>query len=82
MSTKETEAELARKKHSQFLRQKGAHAISVEEVPISGRKQYAVIAHFVKLPKVKLPSSLTVKTRHGEAKVALLARKEEQFQLQ
>jgi hypothetical protein len=82
MSIKETEAELARKTHSQFLRRNGAHAISVEEVPISGRKQFAVIAHFEDHPKTKLPSSLTVKTSQGEAKVPLLTRKEERFQLQ
>jgi hypothetical protein len=82
MTSKETKAELARKKHSEYLRKQGAHAISVEQVPISGRKQYAVIAMFENRPKTKLPSSLTVKTADGEAKVPLLARTEERFQLQ
>jgi hypothetical protein len=82
MSDNVKEAELARVEHSNFLRKKGAHAISVEKVPIHGRKRFAVIAHFADLPKTKLPSALTVKTSRGEAKVPLLSRKEEAFQLQ
>ncbi len=80
--SKEKQAELARKKHSEFLRRQGAHAISVEEVPINGHKQFAVVAMFEDGPKTKLPSSLKVKTRGGQVRVPLLARKEERFQLQ
>jgi hypothetical protein len=80
--SKEKAAELARKQHSEFLRRQGAHAISVEEVPVSGQKQFAVVAMFEKKPKKKLPSSLKVRTSAGPEEVPLVARQEEQFHLQ
>jgi hypothetical protein len=78
----EKQAELARKQHSESLRRKGAHAISVEQVPVGGRKQFAIVASFGRKPKKKLPSSLKVRTRSGEVKIPLVARQEEQFHLQ
>jgi len=80
--SKEKQAELARKQHSEFLRRKGAHAVSVEEVPIAGHKQFAIVASFQSKPKKKLPSSLKVKTRTGQVKIPLVARQEEQYHLQ
>jgi hypothetical protein len=78
----EKQAELARKQHSESLRRKGAHAISVEQVPVGGRKQFAIVASFQRKPKKKLPSSLKVRTNTGEVKIPLVARQEEQFHLQ
>ena len=53
----EKQAELGRKQHSESLRRKGAHAISVEQVPVGGRKQFAIVASFQRKPKRSCPFS-------------------------
>ena len=75
-------AEQARKEHAEFLRDAGAHAISVEEVSIKGRKEFAVVAAFDKKPKAKLPSSLKVRAGTKSVDVPLVARRQARFQLE
>jgi hypothetical protein len=79
----EKQAELARDQHAEFLRKKGAHAISVEKVTIAGHKQFAVVAMFDDKSKAAgLPSNLGVKTDKGESEVPLVIQEQEPFQLE
>jgi hypothetical protein len=58
----EKEANLARAKHSDFLRRLGAHSIGVNEFKRKGEKGFAVIAYFARKPAKAVPQTLEVKT--------------------
>lgn len=78
---KEAKAELARTRHSKFLRRNGAHAISVEQVKEGKGKTFAVVAMFDDEPSSDLPKDLLVNTDGHEDKVPLVVRREERFHL-
>jgi hypothetical protein len=74
----EKEANLAREKHSDALRNLGAHAIAVDQVQRKGEKTFAVVAFFDEKPE-KVPQKLTVKTGKKTLEVPLVARVSEKF---
>jgi hypothetical protein len=74
----EKTANLARKQHSDFLRDLGAHAIAVDEVRLKGERTFAVIAFFEEKPD-RAPSTLEVKSGKRTLKVPLIARVMEKF---
>lgn len=74
----EKEANLAREKHSDVLRDLGAHAIAVDETRRKGEKTYAVIAYFEKKPE-SIPGTLEVKRGNRTLQVPLVARVTEKF---
>ena len=74
----EREAQLAREKHADFLRDLGAHAISVDEVRRKGEKTFAVVAFFEARPK-GLPSELELERGGRTVRVPLAARVLERF---
>jgi hypothetical protein len=75
----EKEAESARREHSEFLRRKGAHAVSVEEVSRGGEKTFRVVAFFEREPG-DVPDSLKIGSGKKEREVPLVARVAERFQ--
>lgn len=76
--TTEREANLARERHAEFLRQLGAHAIAVDEVKRKGDTGFAVIAFFQEKPE-GVPRTLEVKSGKKTLEVPLVARVQEKF---
>lgn len=74
----EKEANLAREQCSDFLRDRGAHAIAVDEIKRKGEKTFAVIAFFEKKPE-DVPGVLEVKRGKAAVQVPLVARVMEKF---
>lgn len=75
----EREADLARERHSDFLRELGAHAVGVDEVRRGGEKTFAVIAYFEERPAESLPKTLEVKSGGRTFEVPLALKVEEKF---
>lgn len=76
----ERHANLARQRHSAYLRSLGAHAIAVDEVRRKGRRTYGVIALFDKPPRA-VPRTLAIKNARRTVTVPLVARKAQRFKL-
>jgi hypothetical protein len=74
----EKEANLAREQHSDFLRDLGAHGITVDEVKRKGEKSFAVVALFSEQPD-SVPETLAVKSGAKTLAVPLVARVAEKF---
>ncbi len=74
----EKAANLAREKHSDLLRDLGAHGITVDEVGGKGEKSYAVVAFFEKKPK-GIPDTLEVRSGKKTLQVPLVAQVVEKF---
>jgi hypothetical protein len=67
----EKEANLAREKHTDYLRKSGAHAIAVDKVKDDeGKETFGVVAYYEKKPE-KLPSTLEVETEGKRKEVPL-----------
>jgi hypothetical protein len=77
----EKHADLARERHSAYLRSLGAHAIAVNRVRRGGRQTYGVIALFDKPPRA-VPETLSVKAGGKTVAVPLVARKAPRFKLE
>jgi hypothetical protein len=77
----EKAAEMARRRHAEWLRQKGVHSVAVEQVKVGTRKRFAVIASIVKRGRVKLPNTLPVKDKGATREVPLVIREEPQYSL-
>lgn len=75
----EREANLARERYSEFLRELGAHAIGVDEVRRGGEKTFAVVAYFEEKPAEPLPKTLEVKSGKRTFEVPLALKVEEKF---
>lgn len=74
----EKEADLAREQHSDFLRDLGAHGITVNEIKRKGEKSFAVVALFEKKPE-GVPDMLKVLRGKKTLEVPLVARVTEKF---
>lgn len=74
----EEEANLAREQHADFLRDLGAHGITVDEIKRKGEKSYAVVAFFEQKP-ADLPDMLKVQSGKKTLEVPLVARVMEKF---
>ena len=72
----EKEANRAREQYAELLRERGAHAISVENT--DEPTAFAVIAFFDKKPR-NLPRALKITTRKGTREVPVVARIAERF---
>ncbi len=56
----EAEAHQAREKHSDYLKDSGAHAIAVDKIKRGGEDTFGVIAFCEKEPDSPLPDSLEI----------------------
>ena len=74
----EKEADLAREQHSDFLRDLGAHGITIDEVKRKGETTFAVVALFEKKPG-EVPDTLKIQRGKKTLEVPLLARVTEKF---
>jgi hypothetical protein len=74
----EKEANLARDQHADFLRDLGAHGITIDEVKQSGKPTFAVVAMFERTPKA-IPNTLPVRSGKKTMDVPLVARVTEKF---
>jgi len=74
----EEEANLAREHHSEFLRELGAHGITVDEIKRKGEKSFAVIALFDAKP-AEFPDTLEVQLGKKTLEIPLVARVIEKF---
>lgn len=74
----EQEANLAREQHADFLRDLGAHGITVGEIKRKGEKSYAVVAFFEEKPD-DVPDMLKVQSGKKTLEVPLVARVREKF---
>jgi hypothetical protein len=74
----EKEADQAREQHSDFLRNLGAHGITIDEVKRKGEKSFAVVALFEQQPD-DFPETLTVQSGKKTLEVPLVARVIEKF---
>jgi hypothetical protein len=74
----EEEANLARDQHADFLRDLGAHGITVDEMKRKGEKSFAVVAFFEKKPD-DVPALLKVQSGKKILEVPLVARVAEKF---
>jgi hypothetical protein len=74
----EKDADLAREQHSDFLRNLGAHGITVDEIKRKGGKSFAVIAFFEEKPD-DVPDMLKVLSGKKTLEVPLVARVTEKF---
>lgn len=74
----ETEANLAREQHADFLRDLGAHGITIDEVKRSGEQTFAVIALFDYQPE-NVPDTLEIRRGKKTMAVPLVARVTEKF---
>lgn len=74
----EKEADQAREQHSDFLRDLGAHGITIDEVKRKGEKSFAVVALFEQKPD-DFPDTLTVQSGKKTLEVPLIARVIEKF---
>ena len=77
----EKEANNARDQHSEFLREAGAHAITVDQIEQDGNKTYAVIALLEKKLN-SLPKELEIKSGDNIIKVPLVVKKAPKFKLE
>lgn len=77
----EAQANIARKKHSDYLDKLGAHAIAVNEITHKGKKTFAVVAYAEKQPD-NVPDHLEVKVGIKTFKVPLVVNIAEKFKLQ
>lgn len=69
----EKEADQAREQHSDYLRDLGAHGITIDEIKHKGEKSFAVVAMFEKKP-ANMPAELELKSGNKTRKVPLVAR--------
>lgn len=74
----EKEADQAREQHSDYLRDLGAHGITIDEVRHKGEKSFAVVAMFEKKP-ADMPDELNVTSGKKTLKVPLVARVSQKF---
>lgn len=74
----EKEADLAREQHSNFLRDLGAHGVTVDEIKRKGEKSFAVVALFDTEPE-QMPDALEIKRGNKTLTVPLVARVMEKF---
>ncbi|HEV7797206.1 MAG TPA: hypothetical protein VGO73_03560 [Pyrinomonadaceae bacterium] len=74
----EKEADQAREQHYDFLRELGAHGITIDEVKRKGEKSFAVVALFEQKPE-DFPDTLTVQSGKKTLEVPLVARVTEKF---
>ena len=74
----EEEANLAREQHADFLRDLGAHGITIDEVKHSGKQTFAVVAMFDRAPK-EIPNTLQLRRGKKTLDVPLVARVTEKF---
>ena len=74
----EKQANEARDKHAEMLRQAGAHAITVDEIKREGSKTFAVIA-FTEKKTTELPKALEIKKGNSVVKVPLIVKKSPKF---
>jgi len=77
----ERHADLARARHSRYLRSLGAHAIAVDKVARKGRRTYGVVAFFDNTP-CSVPETLPIKTGGKTVVVPLAVRKAPRFTLE
>ena len=66
----EAEAHQARKQHSDYLRDSGAHAIAVDKLERGGEDTFGVIAFYEKEPS-SLPDSLEIEQDGNKKSVPL-----------
>ena len=74
----EEEANLAREQHADFLRDLGAHGITIDEIKRKGEKSFAVVAFFEEKPD-DMPNILKVQSGKKTLEVPLVARVTERF---
>lgn len=74
----EKEANLAREQFSDYLRELGAHGLTVDEVKRKGEKSFALIAYF-ECPPEALPKKLEIHKGKQTLEVPLVARVMEKF---
>lgn len=75
----EQEANLAREQYSEFLRDLGAHAITVDEIKRKGEKTFGVIALVEEKPDKPVPDNLEVTKGKKTLKVPLAVRVKERY---
>lgn len=74
----EEQANLAREQHADFLRDLGAHGVTIDEMKQRGEKTFAVIALFEHQPE-EIPETLEIKRGKKVMTVPLVARVTEKF---
>jgi hypothetical protein len=74
----EEQANLAREQHADFLRDLGAHGITIDEMKQRGEKTFAVIALFDHQPE-EIPDTLEIKRGKKVMTVPLVARVAKKF---
>lgn len=74
----EEQANLAREQHADFLRDLGAHGVTIDEMKQRGEKTFAVIALFDHEPE-EIPDALEIKRGKKVMSVPLIARVTEKF---
>lgn len=74
----EKDADLARQTHEAFLRDLGAHGITIDEIKRKGSKSFAVVALFENEP-VQMPDTLEIRKGKKTLTVPLVARVTEKF---
>jgi len=74
----EEQANLAREQHADFLRNLGAHGITIDEMKQRGEKTFAVIALFDHQPE-EIPDTLEIKRGKKVMTVPLVARVAKKF---
>jgi hypothetical protein len=74
----EKEANLAREQFSDYLRQLGAHGLTVDQIKRKGETSFALIAYFDEPPET-LPKQLEIKRGKETLEVPLIARVMERF---
>jgi len=77
MATEE-QANKARDKHSDLLRNLGAHSIGVDEINHKGKKTFAVVAYMEQKPD-NFPSELEIANGKDNFNVPLIAKISETF---
>lgn len=77
----EKQANQAREKYAETLRNAGVHALMVDEVKQKGNKSFAVIA-LTEKPRKDLPRDLEIKSGKTLVKVPLIVRVSPRYQLE
>jgi len=77
----EEQANRAREEHGDFLREMGAHGITIDEIKRKGEKSFAVVALFQSEP-AEVPDQLEIKRGKVTISVPLVARVVEKFRPQ
>ena len=67
----EAEAHQARAQHADYLRDSGAHAITVDKIKRGGKDTFGVIAFYEKEPDGPLPDSLEIEQDGDKKSVPL-----------